>query len=150
MLIYDDLYKWDGWGGMFKLGSGRCRLRIFDLKKKGGKSPVPLKPFIIIVTDIPFAKRAPNQMTIKSCASHIATKVVREFKINPTRMVWIEYYPEDPDNYKLKYKNREFFEEVEFTWHGDYALQPGWKPLNPAMEKLVKSLLEENNKKSGT
>ena len=37
MLIYDDIYSWEGWGGMLRLASGKCRLRIFDLKKGNEK-----------------------------------------------------------------------------------------------------------------
>ena len=33
MLIYDDIFAWEGWGGELRLASGECRLRIIDLKK---------------------------------------------------------------------------------------------------------------------
>jgi len=33
MLIYDGVYAWKGFGGMLKLASGQCRLRIYDLTR---------------------------------------------------------------------------------------------------------------------
>lgn len=144
MLIYDDIYKWDGWGGKFKLASGKCRLRIFDLRENRQKSVALFKPFVVIVADIPSdAPQGPNQMTVKSCASHIATRVVKEFDIDPFRMVWVEHYPLDDESKKLRYVPKERFDEVEFYWRGKEALHPKWKNLVPAMETLVKELVQE-------
>jgi hypothetical protein len=39
MKIYDDIFMWDGWGGLLKLASGKCRVKIFDLKK-GNQMPL--------------------------------------------------------------------------------------------------------------
>lgn len=147
MLIYDDIYHWEGWGGELKLASGRCRLKIFDLRKGDEENISVLKPFIVVVSDIPFENRAPNQMTVKSCASHIATKVVQEFNIKPHRMVWIEHYPVPPDSDNLKYPPVEHFDEVEFSWLDDMA-DPGgtrWKSPKPALEELVKTLLSASS-----
>ncbi|QTA79892.1 Uncharacterized protein dnl_21740 [Desulfonema limicola] len=142
MMIYDDTYSWQGWGGKLRLGSGRCRLRIFDIGKGDSKVVTHLKSIIVVVSDIPFEKVKPNQMTIKSCASHIATCVVKDFKIDPHRMLWIEYYPKD-ENKEIKY-SKEYFDAVEFKWNNNFAIQPKWKPLNPAMLDLVFKLLNQH------
>ena len=88
MKLYDDIFVWDGWGGLLKLASGKCRLKIFDLKKENTNSVAVLRPIIVIVSDVPESK-----MTIKSCSSHIATKITEKFNIDPSRMLFVEYYP---------------------------------------------------------
>ena len=88
MIIYDDIFSWEGFGGELRLGSGKCRLRIFDLKKSNGKRLDYIRPIIVVVSDIPG-----NTLTIKSCSGHIATKVTREFNIDPSRMLYVEYFP---------------------------------------------------------
>ncbi|MEE4357935.1 MAG: hypothetical protein V2I97_15815 [Desulfococcaceae bacterium] len=141
MLIYDDIYTWDGWGGKFKLAGGRCGLRLFDLKKRSPEGIAHLKRYIAVVRDIPFEKQGPNQMSIKSCAGHIATGVVRDFQIDPTRMIWIEHYPEDPENHRLRYPQKERFEEVEFEWKEKGALRVQSRKPSPAVTELVKQLI---------
>jgi hypothetical protein len=141
MLIYDDVYTWDGWGGLLKLASGRCRMKVFDLRKKGEKGVAHLKPFVIVLTDIPFETKGPNQMTVKSCAGHIATKVVREFRIDPHRMIWVEHYPLDPESHKLRYPEEEHFDEVEFTWQDEDAISTQWRTPSPDTVKLIRELL---------
>ncbi|AOY57382.1 hypothetical protein [Desulfococcus multivorans] len=144
MLIYDDIYSWEGWGGRLKLGSGQCRLRIFDLDKDGGRRIAHLKPIIVVVSDIPREPSwTPNQMSVKSCASHIATKVVREFGIDPERMVWVEYYEAPSKDENLRYPGSDRFDEAVFVWREEGALQGGWKPLSPALTDLVRKLLAD-------
>jgi hypothetical protein len=29
MMMYDDIFSWEGWGGELRLASGECRLRIY-------------------------------------------------------------------------------------------------------------------------
>lgn len=145
MLIYDDLYSWDGWGGKLKLGSGRCHMKIFDLRELERDGVTPLKPYIVVVSDLPFEKQGPNQMTVKSCAGHIATRVSREFGIAPHRMVWVEHYRLGPEDARFTYA-RERFEEAEFTWTDSGAISPRWKPLNSALEAQLRQLLEIEEK----
>ncbi len=53
MLTYDNVYSWDGWGGKLRLGNGKCRLRIFDLRKDQKAHGVSfLKPVIVVITDV--------------------------------------------------------------------------------------------------
>ena len=138
MLIYDDIYHWEGWGGKLKLGSGKCRLRIYDLKKGNeGKDLTFLRPIIVLVTDVPDSK-----MTVRSCASHIATGVVKNFKIDPSRMLWIEYYPMKSYGIKKLHYIPASFEVVEFTWYEDKAIHPKWRTLQPPVLDTVRNLIK--------
>lgn len=140
MLIYDDIYTWDGWGGAFRLGSGRCRLRIYDLKKQGKKSVSFLKSFLVVATDLP--KEQPGEMTVKSCNSHIATCIARDFNIEPNRMQFVEYYPARRYGKSDEHLIAERLEAVDFTWYGDKAMKPAYRELEPTLLKLVKELLD--------
>ena len=91
MLIHDDTFEWNGWGGEFRLGSGRCRLRIFDLRKNSDPGVSFMKPIIVVASDLPAKKL--GSMSVKSCNSHIATLVSSQFNIDAQRMRFVEYYP---------------------------------------------------------
>ena len=80
MLIYDDIYAWEGWGGKLQLASGKCRLQIFDLARDTAGDLSLMRPMLVLVSDVPESK-----MSVKSCAGHVATKVTKEFKIDPQR-----------------------------------------------------------------
>jgi hypothetical protein len=136
MLIHDDIFEWSGWGGRLSLGSGKCRLRIYDLKETGAKSPSYLFSTIVIVTDAPGSK-----MSVKSCTSHIATQVVKEFKLNPQRTLWVEYYPESKYGVDSEHVILEKFEAVEFTWHAESAIKPQWRELKPPLLDEIKKLI---------
>lgn len=138
MLIYDEIYSWEGFGGQLRLGSGKCRLRIFDLKKDNRKGLDYIRPIIVVVSDIPESK-----ISIKSCSGHIATKVTREFKIDPNRMLYVEYYPAVMYGKKNDKLIRERYDAIEFAWHEDKAIEPKWRTLNPPLVDLIKKLMED-------
>ncbi|MCP4346637.1 MAG: hypothetical protein GY795_14065 [Desulfobacterales bacterium] len=138
MLIHDDTYSWEGWGGKLRLGSGSCRLRIYDLKKGSKKGLSYLRPIIIIVSDV-----QGSRMSVKSCAGHIATCVTKDFNIDPHRMFWVEHYPEKTYGVLGRHTIPERYESVEFVWHEDKAIKPKWRTLNPTMRNVVKQLTED-------
>jgi hypothetical protein len=141
MLTYDNVYSWDGWGGKLRLGNGKCRLRIFDLRKDETARGVSfLKPIIVVITDIPESK-----MTIRSCTSHIATCVANEFNIDPSRMLWIEYYPQTIYGQQGERVIPERLEAVEFEWLEDKAIKPKWRPLKSPLLDAVKQLISQKN-----
>ncbi|MGD8970285.1 MAG: hypothetical protein PVG01_02675, partial [Desulfobacterales bacterium] len=72
MLIHDDIFAWEGFGGRLRLGSGKCRLRIIDLGKGRHKGLAHLRPYIVVATDVP-----ESRMSVRSCVSHIATSVAK-------------------------------------------------------------------------
>lgn len=138
MLIHDDIFFWRGWGGKLKLGSGKCRLRIYDLKKQDQKGLMHIRPIIVVISDVPDSK-----MSIRSCSSHIATLVAKEFNINPHRMLWIEYYPERKYGVDQLHVIPEKFDAVEFNWQGDRAIQPKWRTLKPPLLDEIKNLIHD-------
>ncbi len=136
MLIHDDIFSWSGWGGRLKLGSGRCRLRIYDLKEGDKKGLMHLRSVVVVISDV-----LGSNMSVKSCTSHIATLVAKEFNIDPHRMLWIEYYPENrygADEIKVI---PERFDAVEFTWHEDKAIQPKWRAIKPPLLDEIRKLI---------
>jgi hypothetical protein len=137
MLIYDDIYSWEGWGGALRLASGKCRLRIFDLKKGNRQGLAHLRPIIVVATDIP-----ESRMSVRSCCGHIATGIVREFNIKPHRMLFIEYYPETVYGERGEHVISEKYDAVDFNWHEEKALDPKWRTLKPPLLGLIKGLME--------
>lgn len=136
MLIYDDIFHWDGFGGKLRLVSGKCRLRILDRNKANDQGLPIMRPMLVIVTDI-----EGETVSVKSCAGHIATLVTQQFNINPSRMFWIEYYPETAYGKNRKKKIEEKFEAVEFEWHNGMAIHPKWRPVPQPIIDIVKSKL---------
>ncbi|MGD8891619.1 MAG: hypothetical protein PVF94_01205 [Desulfobacterales bacterium] len=136
MLIHDDIFSWRGWGGKLMLGSGKCRLRIYDLKKGDKNDLMHLRPIIVIVSDVPDSK-----MEVRGATSHVATLVAKEFNIDPHRMLYIEYYPEHSYGVNDKYVISEKFDAVEFTWHDGMAIKPKWRTLKPPLLDEIKKLL---------
>lgn len=136
MLLYDSIYKWDGFGGRLKLASGKCVLRLYDLTRDDDANLALLKPYIVLVTDHP-----DSGMSIKSCAGHIVTCLVKDFGIDPARMAYIEYYPETTYGASGQHTIAERFEILEFMWCDEKALHPKWRHLPEAMLDLVRPLV---------
>ena len=136
MLVHDDIFEWEGFGGKLRIGAGKCRLRIYDLQQQNLKKLAHLKSTVVVVTDIP-----ESRMSVKSCISHIATRVAAVFGIAPPRMLFIEHYPQvlyGPDNDK---EIPERYDLVDFEWRGDKALHPSWRPLKPPLLDSVREML---------
>jgi hypothetical protein len=138
MLIYDDIYAWSGWGGKLKLGSGKCRLRIYDLKKGNKRDLMHLRPIIVVVSDV-----KDSNISVRSCSGHIATLVTKAFNIDPLRMLWVEYYPEHKYGAGDTHFIPEKLDAVEFSWYGDKAIQPKYRPLVPPLLDEIKKLIRE-------
>jgi len=138
MLIHDDILYWEGFGGKLRLGSGKCRLRIFDLTADEKKGLAHLRPIIAVLTDIPESK-----MSVKSCASHIATTLTQKFDIDPQRMLFLEYYPRVTYGSKNEREIPERYDAVDFVWHGEKAMHPKWRMLGPPMLDVVKNQMKE-------
>jgi len=137
MLIYDDIYSWEGWGGALRLASGKCHLRIFDQKGKNGSSLAHLRPIIVIASDVPG-----SPMSVRSCCGHIATCVTREFNIKPHRMMFIEYYPQTEYGEKREHIIEEKYDLVEFNWLDEGAIDPKWRTLKPPLLDAIKDLVK--------
>ncbi len=138
MLIYDDIYSWEGWGGALRLASGKCRLRIFDLKDKGRAGLAHLRPIIVIASDV-----SDSRMSVRSCCGHIATCITSEFNIKPHRMMFIEYYPRTVYGEKREHTIEEKYDVVEFNWLQEKAIEPKWRTLKPPLLDVIKALVEK-------
>ena len=138
MLIYKDIFSWKGFGGKLRLGSGQCRLRIYDLTKKTKEGLAHLRPIIVIVSDVPA-----SGMSVRSCAGHIATNIADRFNIKPSRIFYVEYYPAIEYGEIKQKKIPERYEAVNFTWHDNKALNSTWSLLRPPMLDSIKTLLSE-------
>lgn len=137
MLIYDDVFCWDGWGGKLRLASGKCKLRIYDQSKDKTGDSVQLRPIVVISKDI-----GEDGMSIRSCSGHIATLVTQRFRIDPRRMLWVEYYSASEYGIGNVHKIPERFDVVEFTWHEGKAIEPKWRPLNPSMKDALQQMVK--------
>ncbi len=140
MLVYDDIFSWVGWGGRLRLGSGKCRLRMYDLRMGHQRDLTHLRPIIVVVSDV-----SDSKVSVRSCVSHVATSVIREFKLDPQRMIFIEYYAASTYGDKGQHAIPERYETVEFVWHEDKALRPRWRALNPELRGEVKKLMQDRD-----
>lgn len=145
MLIYDGPYRWDGFGARFKLGSGACRLKIFNLSKDDHNEQMAfMKPIIVIVSDT-IEKNSPiNKVTVRGFASHIATCVTKDFNLDPARMLWVEYSP--PESNTQSENLESMFDLVEFQWFGNKALHPQWRKPTPPILNLLKNIMRKHPK----
>ena len=136
MLIYDNIYSWEGWGGTLRLASGKCRLRIFDFKGKSRAGLAHFRPIIVIASDVP-----DSRMSVRSCCGHIATCVTREFNIKPHQMMFIEYYPQTEYGAKREHIIEEKYDVVEFNWLDEGAIEPKWRTLKPPLRDVIKEMV---------
>ena len=137
MLIYNDIFAWEGWGGELRLASGECRLHIFDLKKGDVNGLARLRPIIVIASDIP-----DSPMSVRSCTGHIATSVAEKFNIEPHRMLYIEFYPKTVYGSHKQHVITEKYDVVDFTWNEGKAIAPKWRTLKPPILDVIKHLVE--------
>ena len=137
MLIYDDIYAWEGWGGALRLASGKCHLRIYDLKDRDRQGLAHLRPIIVIASDVP-----DSRMSVRSCCGHIATCVTKKFSIKPHRMMFIEYYPQTEYGERGQHIIEEKYDLVEFNWLAQGAIEPKWRTLKPPLLDAIKALVD--------
>ena len=142
MKIFNDVLNWDGYGGKFNLAAGRCRLRLFDLSKDDSAAVSQLKPIVAVVSDLP-GDRLPTmkKVSVRACISHVATTIAHRFKLDPNRMVLIEYYPRETYGQHAEKIIPEKFDVVDLQWHGDKALFPSWRPLQAPLLDTVRALV---------
>jgi len=141
MLIHDDTFAWEGFGGVYQLAAGRCRLRIFDLRRADQPNVAHLKPIVVVVSDLSDKNSTKRQVSVRSCASHIATIVADRFNIPPHRMTYVEYYPPSTYGAQGQFKIDAKYDAVDFTWFDDKAMHPKWRPLiSPLLETVVDAI----------
>jgi hypothetical protein len=142
---FDGVFEWEGYGGRFHLAAGRCRLRLFDLSTDGTARVAQLKPIIAVVSDLPGDNPAALKMvSVRACISHVATTIVHRFKLDPGRMVMIEYQRQETYGTLAEKVIPAKYDVVDLQWHGDKALFPAWRPLKPPLLDTVRALIAEN------
>lgn len=145
MKIFDDVFHWDGYGGKFNLAAGRCRLRLFDLTRDENPLVPQLKPIIAVVSDMPGDNLAAMKtVSVRACISHVATTIAHRFKLDPNRMVLVEYYPRDTYGRQSEKVIPEKYDVVDLKWHGEKALFPSWRPLQQPLLDIVSALVAAN------
>ena len=146
MLIHDDVYKWKGFGGILELAAGHCRLRIFDLGRTSAPRPdkvMPLRSIVVVVSDLPGHDTHMKNVSVRSCTSHIATCVVRDFNIQPQRMLYVEYYPASTYGDRNQHHIPAKLDGVDFQWHERKALHPQWRSLQSPHFDEVMALIRQ-------
>lgn len=138
MIRYNAIFEWDGWGGVMRLASGRCLLRLIDLKQDTPRNFQVFKPFIVIVTSL-----EDSTMSVRSCAGHIATRVAERFNIEPSRMRYIEYTPETRYGKNGEHVIAGRMESVEFEWREGRAIRPEWREIRPPMDETIRYWIRE-------
>lgn len=141
MLVHDGIFEWEGFGGMLDLAAGSCRLRIIDLTKSSQKNVAPIKPMVVVVSDLPGQEGGLKKVSVRSCASHIATRVTEEFNIVPQRMVYVEYYPASTYGDQNQHQIPEKYDAVDFVWHEGKAMHPKWRSLEDPLVAAIAGLI---------
>ena len=80
-------------------------------------------------------------MSVRSCAGHVATSVARDFKIDPLRMMFVEYYPESVYGEHQDHVIPERYEAVDFNWTEGGAIQPRWRTLRPPLLDALRRIV---------
>ena len=145
MVRFDDIFSWEGFGGRYRLAAGQCRLRIFDLTHHEHQKVKPLKPLVVVVSDLPDEGPRIKKLSIRSCASHIATTIVDRFHIDPHRMVYVEYYPSSTYGDHNQFTIQAKYEAVDFVWHERLALHPKWRSLTAPLVQVVAELITDTD-----
>lgn len=141
MRIYEGLFSWEGFGGVYQLAAGQCRLWIFDLSKDPHSKVALMKPFVVVVSDQPDPEPKYRKMSVRSCAGHIATGITAQFQIDPQRMIYVEYHPQSVYGDQGQHLIPATFEAVDFVWHDVKALHPKWRPLDASLQDTLVELM---------
>jgi len=141
-ILHNQIFHWDGFGGLLKLASGNCMLRVVQFQNTDVSF---VKPYIVITEDTPSAdpSKKNQKLSIRSSCAHIATCVTRQFNIDPKRMFWLEYYPESIYGEKQEKCIPEQYEVVSFVWESNKAFHPTFRVLKSPVLEQVKNIHQE-------
>jgi len=145
-ILHNQIFHWDGFGGLLKLASGNCMLRVVQLQKS---DLAFVKPYIVITEDTPpdDPSKKNQKLSIRSCCAHIATCVTQKFSINPNRMFYLEYYPESIYGVNQEKHISEQYDVVSFFWDDNKAFQPSFRVLKSPVLDHVKKIHQELKEK---
>lgn len=102
-----------------------CRLRVYEMNK------VDMFEYnVVIATEI---SRNPGP-SVTNTAEAWAAEVCTEYELDPKRTYFVEHY----DHRTNVDRDQETYDFIEFTWRGDRAESPKWRPgTKTEIEKLV-------------
>ena len=96
MIIYDSKYSWNGKKEDEKTPvswwPGACRLKIVDRSRMMEKLNVILAKPVLVMT-----AETGEGYSVKSHYQDLAKAVCRDFFLDIKRVMWVEYYPDRPD-----------------------------------------------------
>ncbi len=84
-------------------------------------------------------------MSITNAAEVLASKIIRQFHLNPKTTRFIEHYGQESYDYEEGRKRADTYDEVAFSWNGSVATQPKWKPADA---KEMKNMLQNSTRKT--
>lgn len=142
MILFNGTYRWPGWGGLLELAKGKCRMWIFDLNRLPAGGVIHMKPFLVVVSDLPKEGMTKGEVTVRSAASHIATRIVDRYGVEPSRLLFVEYFPEAEYGRDPPKRIPAVLDLVEFEWRERLALAPRRRPLEHPLRGLVRELVE--------
>lgn len=128
-LLTDTRYDYPGYHG----SKAHCQLRIY-----GGD---PDRPTIVIVTEA----HDNAGTSITNAAESLATRVCRDFGLDPDTLLWIEHY-RDRACFGGRPQFKERFDLVSFDRAPDGSFRhPEWRPLTKAaVERLIGAILTDD------
>jgi len=141
-ILHNHIYHWDGFGGLLKLASGNCMLRVVKFYNSDISF---MMPYIVITEDIPADDplKTNNKLSIRSCCAHIATCVTQQFSIDPKRMFFLEYYKESVYGEHQEKCIPEQYDVVSFVWEANKAFHPTFRTLKSPVLDQVKTIHHE-------
>ena len=119
MKIIDQIYHCQMPGqesGAWKL---KCRLRIFQ-----PHSEVQT----VMITDMGFEMG----WFIPYLIEKLVDQIVREFRLDPNKLVWIEHYPP-----LLRKPSCADFSQITFDWQNGHAMNPRWSAIAPETAQVL-------------
>ena len=97
----------------------QCRVRIYETRWNT----------VVLVTEL--GESIYSSITLY--AEDIATEIVRQHKLDPKRLIWIEHLPlrDERGDYE------ELYDLVHFETDGNFLFQPHWTPLHPSEVEVL-------------
>ncbi len=78
-------------------------------------------------------------MSITNAAEVLASKIVKQFHLDPKNTRFIEHYGQESYDYEKGRERADTYDVITFTWKDTTALQPVWRPADAKeMQKLLK------------
>lgn len=117
--MIDQIYNCQLPGEVFGIWDLQCRLRIFE-----PHSEVQT----VLITDMGFEMRRYIPYLVEA----LADLIVKEFCLDPVRLIWIEHY-----THTYRKPSCSDFSQVTFRWHNGKATNPQWTAITPAMAQAL-------------